>query len=93
MVTSVPHRIITPQRPGNLLPRQSILHCSIPQGNPLHKPKIRQAGPAGNKAPWHAPEYRKTLLSIHIYEAVLQEGVRGVEAFMEWWRTKYQEEG
>lgn len=44
------------------------------------------------KALWHAPEYRKTLLSIHIYEAVLQEGVRGVEAFMEWWRGKYQQD-
>jgi hypothetical protein len=32
------------------------------------------------------PEYRNSLLSIHIYEAVLEEGIRGTDAFMEWWR-------
>jgi hypothetical protein len=40
----------------------------------------------------HAPEYRDTLISVHIYEAVLEQGVRGLEAFREWWRTRYGQE-
>jgi len=32
-------------------------------------------------------EYRKTMLSVHIYRAVLECGVRGTEAFMDWWRA------
>ncbi|UCC67729.1 MAG: hypothetical protein JSV79_11510 [Armatimonadota bacterium] len=36
-------------------------------------------------------EYRHGLLSVHIYEAVLEEGVRGVEEFREWWRRGYVE--
>jgi len=31
------------------------------------------------------PEYRKTMLSVHIYEAVLERGIRDVEAFRAWW--------
>jgi hypothetical protein len=31
-------------------------------------------------------EYRRTLLSVHIYDAVLHHGVRDVAAFREWWR-------
>jgi hypothetical protein len=38
-----------------------------------------------------APEYRKSVLSVHVYEAVLEEGVRGVDAFREWWRGRYGE--
>ena len=37
---------------------------------------------------WDSPEYRRTLLSVHIYEAVLDHGVRGLDAFMEWWRGR-----
>jgi hypothetical protein len=37
------------------------------------------------------PRYRRTLLSIHIYEAVLEHGVRGLETFREWWEGKYGE--
>jgi hypothetical protein len=37
----------------------------------------------------NAPEYRKTLLSVHIYEAVLDHGVRRLDDFMEWWRERY----
>lgn len=33
----------------------------------------------------HRPDYRKTVLSVHIYEAVLQNQIRGVEAFWDWW--------
>jgi len=36
-------------------------------------------------------EYRRSLLSVHIYEAVLEEGVTGVEAFRTWWAAKYGE--
>jgi hypothetical protein len=30
------------------------------------------------------PEYRKSILSIHIYEAVLECGIRGLEEFLTW---------
>jgi hypothetical protein len=33
-------------------------------------------------------EFRRTLLSVHIYEAVLDCGVRGLDAFDEWWRAR-----
>jgi hypothetical protein len=33
------------------------------------------------------PEYRKSLLSVHIYEAVLEHGIHGVDAFRDWWRN------
>jgi len=42
-------------------------------------------------AVWQEPEYRHSLLSVHIYEAVLEEGVTGVEAFRKWWAAKYGE--
>jgi len=35
----------------------------------------------------HDPEYRKTMLSVHIYDAVLEHGVRDVAAFRAWWRA------
>ena len=34
------------------------------------------------------PEYRRELLSVHIYEAVLDRGVRGIEQFKDWWRAR-----
>jgi len=37
----------------------------------------------------HRPEYRDTLLSVHIYEAVIERGVRDLEEFMQWWRSSY----
>jgi hypothetical protein len=39
-------------------------------------------------AVWDRPEYRHTLFSVHIYEAVLDHGVRGLDAFMDWWRGR-----
>jgi len=35
------------------------------------------------------PEYRRDILSVHIYEAVLDCGVRGVHNFKRWWRGSY----
>lgn len=35
------------------------------------------------------PEYRKSLLSVHIYEAVLEQGVRDLEKFRKWWEIRY----
>jgi hypothetical protein len=35
------------------------------------------------------PEYRHTMLSVHIYEAVLEHGVRDAAAFREWWESRY----
>jgi len=35
------------------------------------------------------PEYRKTMLSVHIYEAVLEQQIREIDAFLEWWSSSY----
>jgi len=35
------------------------------------------------------PAYRKSLLSVHVYEAVLERGIRGLEEFREWWGEAY----
>ncbi len=35
------------------------------------------------------PEYRNSILSVHIYEAVLDHGVRGIDEFREWWQKNY----
>jgi len=37
----------------------------------------------------HLPEYRQTLLSVHIYEAVLDCDLRTLDEFLEWWKAKY----
>ena len=36
----------------------------------------------------HDPAYRKTMLSVHIYEAVLKRGIRDVDAFRAWWEAR-----
>jgi len=36
----------------------------------------------------HEPEYRKTMLSVHVYDAVLEHGIRDLAAFRNWWRAK-----
>ena len=36
------------------------------------------------------PSYRNTLLSVHIYEAVLEHGVRGIDAFWAWWHARQE---
>lgn len=35
------------------------------------------------------PRYRKSLLSIHIYEAVLERGLRDLDDFRAWWEATY----
>jgi len=40
---------------------------------------------AVKEAVCYNPEYRRTMLSVHIYDAVLHHGVRDVAAFREWW--------
>lgn len=35
----------------------------------------------------HDPRYRKVLLSVHIYEAVLEHGICGLDSFEDWWRV------
>jgi hypothetical protein len=37
----------------------------------------------------NTPEYRRTILSVHIYEAVLENNIRGLEAFREWHKARY----
>lgn len=32
------------------------------------------------------PEYKESLLSTHIYEAVLEHGIKGIDNFWEWWK-------
>jgi hypothetical protein len=41
-------------------------------------------------AVWDSPDYRKTLLSVHIYEAVLEHNIRTLEEFREWWQARYR---
>ncbi len=41
------------------------------------------------KAIWAHPDYRKTLLSVHVYEAVLEEGVKDIDSFWTWWKSRY----
>ena len=36
------------------------------------------------------PEYRKTLLSVHVYEAVLERQVNDIEGFLEWWKQEQE---
>jgi hypothetical protein len=36
----------------------------------------------------HGPEYRMTMTSIHIYEAVLECGITSLEGFREWWQRE-----
>ncbi|HUT74561.1 MAG TPA: hypothetical protein VM221_06980 [Armatimonadota bacterium] len=36
----------------------------------------------------HDSEYRKTMLSVHIYDAVLHHGIRDVVSFRRWWEDK-----
>ncbi len=35
------------------------------------------------------PQYRKNLLSVHVYEAVLEYGIRGLDAFWQRWAARY----
>ena len=35
------------------------------------------------------PEYRKTMLSVHIYEAVLENKVKNIDEFWNWWKSNY----
>jgi hypothetical protein len=35
------------------------------------------------------PEYRNSLLSVHIYEAVLENGVHTIDEFWKWWKKRY----
>jgi len=39
------------------------------------------------------PEYRKSLLSVHIYEAVLERGIRGTDEFRLWWQSTHGDAG
>jgi len=36
----------------------------------------------------HRPEYRREMLSVHVYEAVLDDGVRTTADFMRWWQRR-----
>lgn len=37
----------------------------------------------------NSPDYSKTLLSVHIYEAVLEYSIKGLEEFRTWWQARY----
>jgi len=40
------------------------------------------------EAVYSLPEYRHTMLSVHVYDAVLDDGVEDVDRFLEWWRAR-----
>ncbi len=42
------------------------------------------------EAIWNLPEYRQNLLSVHIYEAVLEYDIENIEKFWEWWKKRYR---
>jgi hypothetical protein len=42
-------------------------------------------------AVWDRPEYRRSLLSVHIYEAVIEQGIAGVDEFMAWWQRRVEQ--
>ena len=37
------------------------------------------------------PEYRGKVLSVHVYEAVLEQGIRDIEGFRAWWERTLEE--
>jgi len=38
----------------------------------------------------NSPDYRKNILSVHIYEAVLDHGIREADEFQAWWTARYE---
>ena len=43
------------------------------------------------EAVWNLPNYRKSLLSVHIYEAVLENNINNIDEFWDWWNKQYLE--
>ncbi len=43
---------------------------------------------ATKEAVCHRPEYRDTMRSVHIYEAVLEREIEDLDGFMAWWADK-----
>jgi hypothetical protein len=43
---------------------------------------------ATKEAVCNEPEHRKSLPSVHIYEAVLKRGIREPDEFSKWWNSK-----
>ncbi|MEN6644916.1 MAG: hypothetical protein ABFE08_20955 [Armatimonadia bacterium] len=41
------------------------------------------------QAIWQDPNYGKTLISVHVYEAVMEQGIRDLDSFYKWWRETY----
>jgi hypothetical protein len=41
------------------------------------------------EAVWNLPEYRQDLLSVHIYEAVLEYDIENLQEFWVWWKKQY----
>jgi hypothetical protein len=41
------------------------------------------------EAIWNLPEYRKNLLSVHVYEAVLEYNICNIDEFWKWWKKRY----
>jgi hypothetical protein len=37
----------------------------------------------------HRPEYRQTMLSVHVYEAVLEQGIETLDEFVQWWEATH----
>ena len=38
---------------------------------------------------WNLPNYRNNLLSVHIYEAVLEYDIHNINEFWDWWKKRY----
>ena len=72
-------------RPGEfapMAPRRKVWAAALTEEARSHVLAIKNAVHA-------EPEYRKTLLSVHIYEAVLERGIRDLDEFRRWWQAAY----
>jgi hypothetical protein len=64
------------------LPRRALWMSRLNDESRSHILEIKEAV-------WSHPDYRKALLSVHIYEAVLEHDVCGVDRFWTWWKSMY----
>ena len=64
------------------LPRRDLWTSRLTEDSRYHILAIKEAV-------CNLPDYGKSLLSVHIYEAVLEHGIRGIDEFREWWKNNY----
>jgi hypothetical protein len=63
-------------------PRRSLWERKLTEDTRYHILVIKEAVCA-------LPEYRNNLLSVHVYEAVLEYNIRSIDEFWDWWKKNY----